>query len=161
MTPENFVNQGRKPFAVPSATQMRISASLCTESFHRYGSSTPTLKIPTIGLRPIVERNSLPFLPLTHGEARPRRACRSAIRVSAERPILSISSELKAPPPVLGITQLRGLIFLTSESHNCHKSNNRSCRHCTYACRASSLSAAVRGKSKPVAALKFSWQCRQ
>ena len=52
--PANLVNQGRRPLAIPSATQMRISASLCTESFQRYASSTPTLKMPPIGLLPIV-----------------------------------------------------------------------------------------------------------
>ena len=73
-TPENFVTQGRMPFAVPSATQSRISGSLCTESFQRYASSRPTLKIPPIGRRPITERYSLARLPLFHGGVTPRRA---------------------------------------------------------------------------------------
>jgi hypothetical protein len=35
--------------ATPTATQRRISASLGTLSFQRYGCSTPTLTMPTIG----------------------------------------------------------------------------------------------------------------
>jgi len=62
------------PFAVPSATQSRISGSLCTESFQRYGSSTPTLKIPPIGRRPITDRSSFARRPLFHGGVSPRLA---------------------------------------------------------------------------------------
>ena len=72
--PANFVYQGRSPFAIPSIAHRRISAGLCTESFQRYGSSRPTLKMPTIGLRPIVARNSFPRFPFAHGTVTPRRA---------------------------------------------------------------------------------------
>src|SRR4029077_6404221 len=34
---------------MPSSAQRRISGPACTESFQRYGSSTPTLKSPAIG----------------------------------------------------------------------------------------------------------------
>ena len=68
------MNQGRRPLAIPSTAQMRISAGLWTESFQRYGSSTPTLKMPPIGLRPMVARYSLPFLPLAHGAITPAAA---------------------------------------------------------------------------------------
>ena len=72
--PANLVYHGRRPFAMPSIAQSRISAGLCTESFQRYGSSSPTLKMPTIGLRPSVARNSLPRFPFAHGTVTPRRA---------------------------------------------------------------------------------------
>ena len=39
--------------------------------------------MPPIGLRPIVERYSLPFLPFAQGAVSPLRACRSANRVGA------------------------------------------------------------------------------
>ena len=78
MTPENFVNHGRMPLAVPSATHSLISGSLWTESFQRYGSSRPTLKMPPIGRRPITERYSFARWPLLHGGVRPRRAWKSA-----------------------------------------------------------------------------------
>src|SRR5674476_314754 len=81
--PANLVNHGRKPLAIPSSTHSRISGALCTESFHRYGSSTPTLKMPPIGFTPMVERYSLPFLPLAQGGVTPLRAWRSAKRMGA------------------------------------------------------------------------------
>jgi len=46
---------------------MRISASLCTESFQRYGSSTPTLKMPPMGLRPMVARTPCRFCRRPYG----------------------------------------------------------------------------------------------
>src|SRR5678815_4401783 len=70
-TPENFVTHGRAPLAVPSATQSRISGSLCTESFQRYASSKPTLKMPPIGRRPMTDRNSFARWPLAHGGVTP------------------------------------------------------------------------------------------
>ena len=62
------------PLAVPSATHWRISGSLCTESFQRYGSSRPTLKMPPTGRRPMTERNSFAVRPFTHAGVTPRRA---------------------------------------------------------------------------------------
>ena len=128
MAPANFVNHGRMPFAMPSIAQRRISSAFCTESFHRYGSSSPTLKIPTTGLRPIVERNSFALRPLPHGGSTPCRACRSAISVGASSPMRFMSSGPVAPPAVLGITHESGLIARTAASHVCHSANSRSCR---------------------------------
>jgi len=48
----NLVNQGRKPCAMPSATQSRVSSADCTESFQRFLSSMPTLKMPTMAFCP-------------------------------------------------------------------------------------------------------------
>ena len=62
------------PCAVPLATHSRISASLCTESFQRCGSSTPTLKIPPTGRPSITAWYSLPRRPFEYGAVRPRRA---------------------------------------------------------------------------------------
>ena len=112
---------------MPSATQMRISAGLWTESFQRYASSTPTLKMPPIGLRPIVARYSLAFLPLAHGAISPLRAWRSANRIGASSPMAFMSSGLVAPPPVLGITHESGLILRTSASQSRQSSKRRSC----------------------------------
>ena len=110
IVPENLVNQGRRPLAIPSATQMRISASLWTESFQRYASSTPTLKMPPTGLLPIVARYSLALLPLAQGGISPLRACRSANRIGASSPMTFMSRGLVAPPPALGITHESGWI---------------------------------------------------
>ncbi len=62
------------PLAVPSATQSCTSGSLCTESFQRYGSSTPTLKIPPTGFGPMTERYSFARRPFAHGGITPCRA---------------------------------------------------------------------------------------
>ena len=67
MLPANLVYQGRSPFAIPSIAQSRISAALCTESFQRYGSSSPTLKMPTIGLLAHRGAELLPALPVRPG----------------------------------------------------------------------------------------------
>ena len=74
------------PLAVPSATHSLISGSLWTESFQRYGSSTPTLKMPPIGRRPITERSSLARRPLFHGGVSPRRAWLSVNWMAASSP---------------------------------------------------------------------------
>ena len=65
------MTHGRMPLAVPSATHSRISGSLCTESFQRYGSSRPTLKMPPMGLLPITARYSFARRPLAHGGVKP------------------------------------------------------------------------------------------
>ena len=82
----NFVKVGRKSWAIPSAIQSRISSALCTESFQRYLSSSPTLVIPAIAFRPIVERNSLALLPEAHGGISPALPCRSAQAVGINDP---------------------------------------------------------------------------
>ena len=117
--------------------------------------------MPTIGLRPIVARNSFPLLPFAHGTVTPRRAWRSAMSVGASSPMRFMSSELVAPPPVFGMTHESGLIFRTSPSQSCQSSNSRCCRQRMYARRAGSCGSFVRGSSRPVAALKFVRQCSQ
>src|SRR5688572_26611239 len=64
--PLNFANHGRMPLAIPSATNERSSGASCTESFQRYGASSPTLKMPPTGLEPIAARYSFAYLPLIH-----------------------------------------------------------------------------------------------
>src|SRR5690242_19464022 len=100
-TPPNLVNHGRSPLAIPSSAHSRISGSLCTESFQRYASSTPTLKIPPIGRLPSAARYSLPFFPFAQDGVSPLRACRSANRIEAFSPIVLMLSSLSAPPPEL------------------------------------------------------------
>ena len=68
------MNQGRIPLAVPSATHIRSSASPCTESFQRYGSSMPTLKMPPTGFEPSTARYSFALLPFAQIGISPRRA---------------------------------------------------------------------------------------
>ena len=124
------MNHGRMPLATRSAVQRRISSALCTESFQRYASSTPTLKRPATGFPPTAARYSLAFMPMAQGAMRPRRAWRSATSIGARSPIAFMSSWLVAPPPVLGMTQESGLTLRTSESHRRHRAKSRSSRHC-------------------------------
>ena len=125
----NFVNQGRIPLATRSAAHRRISAPFCTESFQRYGSSTPTLKRPITGLRPITARYSFAFMPIAQGGIRPRRAWRSATSIGASSPLRFMSSGLVAPPPVFGIRHESGLIARIASSHTRHSSKRRDSFH--------------------------------
>jgi hypothetical protein len=51
----------------------------------------------------MVERNSLPLLPLAQGAATPLRPWRSANRIGARSPIVFMSRSASAPPPELGM----------------------------------------------------------
>ena len=55
------------------------------------GSSTPTLKIPTMALLPMVARYSLPFLPLAQGGMRPERRLAVGEERGASSPMVFMS----------------------------------------------------------------------
>ena len=63
----------------------------------------PMAAMPTIGLRPKVARNSLPFLPLAQGAISPRRDWRSANSVGAISLMVRMSSVVIDPPPLLAM----------------------------------------------------------
>ena len=117
------MTHGRMPLAVPSATQSRISGSLCTESFQRYGSSSPTLKMPPIGLRPITERYSFARRPFAQGGVRPRRAWLSVNWMAASSPAV-----LRSGGP-FGMKRASGLTARTVASHCFQSSVSRALRH--------------------------------
>ena len=127
-SPANLVNQGRRPLAMPSATHMRISAPFCTESFQRYGSSTPTLKMPPMALRPKVARYSLPFLPLAQGGVEP--AAGLAVGEERRRQLadrLHVELTQRAAAGVGDDSGPSGLILRISPSHSRQSSNRRCC----------------------------------
>ena len=61
----------------------------------------------------------------------------------------------------LGMKRAAALAACTVASQRFHSSINRSVRHSRYCRRTSSRGLFVRGRARPVAVLKFCWQCTQ
>src|SRR5450759_3432673 len=114
------------PLAVPSATHTLISASVCTESFHLYCSSTPTLNIPPSGFIPIEARNSFATFPFDHGNVAPLRAWWSVKTISDSCPVTTLSGN------PFGINRAEGFSLRITPSHRTHSSFSRLVLHSEY-----------------------------
>src|SRR5450759_2119548 len=143
------------PLAIPSATQILISASLCTESFQRYCSSNPTLNMPPRGFSPIDARNSLAPLPLDHGGVTPLLAWWSVKTISESLPVITLSGK------PLGINREVDFCFSITVSHKTHSPCRRFVFHSLYFCQTGANLLAAGGSSIPEKALKFILQCSQ